>query len=178
MVINIKKDLIGNPEPPTIILANRSGSKLGQLKVNNESIDISGKLIEASEFSFTVNKYTDNKLTPLWDKIVSLKLVYCKEWDMWFEIRVELDEETETIKTVYCTQLGHAELSQINLYDVEINTEKDIERDDYKISILYDEKYPDASTLHRTLEKAPHYSIVYVDPTIARIQRRVSFDWR
>ena len=176
MAINIKHDLIRNPEPPTIILSNKSGNKLGQLKVDNKSIDISDKLINASEFSFTINKYIDNKLTPLWDKIVNFKLVYCKEWDMWFEIKVELDEDIDTVKTVYCTQLGNAELSQIMLYNVEINTEKDIERDDYKISILYDEKEQDASILHRMLEKAPHYSIKYVDPTIARIQRSLSFD--
>lgn len=176
MAINIKFDLTGNPESPTIILANRNGNKLGQLKVNEDSIDLSDKFNDASEFSFTVNKYVDEELTPHWDKIVDFKLVWCKEWDTWFEIKVELDEDTETVKTVFCTQLGQAELSQIMLYNIEINTEKDIERDDYKISILYDENDPKASILNRTLEKAPHYHIVYVAPTIAKIQRSFSFD--
>ena len=176
MAINIKFDSVGNPETPTIILANRNGNKLGQLKVDTKSIDLSGKFIDASEFSFTINKYYDNKLTPLWDKIVDFKLVHCEEWDTWFEIKVELDEETKSVKTVFCTQLGQAELSQIKLYDVEINTEKDIERDDYKISILYDENEPKASILNRVFEKAPHYSIIHVDDTIKRIQRGFSFD--
>ena len=176
MAIDIKFDLVGNPEPPTIILANRNGNKLGQLKANKDSIEISDKFNDASEFSFTINKYYDNKMVALWDKVVDFKLVYCKEWDMWFEIKVELDEETEVVKTVFCTQLGQAELSQIVLYDIEINTEKDIERDDYKISILYDEKDPKASILNRMLEKAPHYNIAYVSPTIAKIQRSFSFD--
>ena len=176
MAINIKFDLVGNPEPPTIILANRNGNKLGQLDVNVKSIDLSDKFNEASEFTFTLNKYVDGKITHLWDKVVDFKLVYCKEWDMWFEIKVELDEATETVKTVFCTQLGHAELSQIMLYNVEINTEDDIARDDYKITILYDENDPKASLLNRTLEKAPHYRIAYVDPTIAKIQRSFSFD--
>lgn len=176
MAINIKFDLSGNPEPPAIILANRNGNRLGQLKVNEKSIDIKDKFSDVSEFSFTMNKYVDEKLTPLWEKVVDFKLVWCKEWDLWFEIKVELDEETETVKTVFCTQLGQAELSQIMLYNIEINTEKDIERDDYKISILYDGNDPKASILDRTLEKAPHYSIAYVDPTIAKIQRSFSFD--
>ena len=137
MAIDIRFDLVNNPEPPTIILANRNGNKLGQLKVNTESIELVDKFNDASEFSFTVNKYIDEKLTPLWDKIVDFKLVYCQEWDCWFEISVELDEATETVKTVFCTQLGQAELSQIMLYNIEINTEEDIARDDYKISILY-----------------------------------------
>jgi len=176
MAIKIKFDLVGNPEPPTIILANRNGNKLGQLKVNEDSVDLIDKFNDASEMSFTVNKYIDGELTPLWDKLVDFKLIYCKEWDAWFEIKVELDEETETVKTVFCTQLGQAELSQIMLYNIEINTEKDIERDDYKISILYDKNDTKASILNRTLEKAPHYSIAYVDPTIAKIQRSFSFD--
>ena len=186
MAINIKFDKVGNPEPPTIILANKNGNKLGQLDANIESIDLVDRFNDASEFSFTLNKYKnivdeDGKVkkivTNLWDKVVDFKLVYCKEWDKWFEIKVELDEATETVKTVFCTQLGQAELSQLILYDIEINTEKDIERDDYKITILYDGEDHEASLLHRLLkDKAPHYSIIHVDSTIAKIQRTFSFD--
>lgn len=177
MAINIKFDLVGNPEPPTIILANRNGNKLGQLDVDAKSIELADKLNDASEFTFTLHKFVNGKLTNLWDKVVNFKLVYCKEWDTWFEISVELDEATETIKTVLCTQLGQAELSQIMLYNIEINTEEDIERDDYKISILYDANDPEASILNRVIkDKAPHYSIAYVSPTIAKIQRSFSFN--
>lgn len=177
MAMNIKFDLVGNPEPPTIILANRNGNKLGQLNVNEKTIDLTGRLNDASEFTFTLNKYIDDELNNLWDKVVDFKLVYCKEWDTWFEITVELDEATETVKTVFCTQLGQAELSQLMLYNIEINTEDDIARDDYKITILYDNEDHEASLLHRLLrDKAPHYSIIHVDPTIAKIQRTFSFD--
>lgn len=177
MSINIKFDLVGNPEPPTIVLATRNGNKLGQLDVDIESIELTDKFNDASEFTFTLHKYVNGKLTNLWDKVVNFKLVYCKEWNTWFEITVELDEETETTKTVFCTQLGQAELSQLMLYNIEINTEADIERDDYKISILYDADNPEASILHRLLkDKAPHYSIIHVDSTVARIQRTFSFD--
>lgn len=204
MAINIKFDLTGNPEPPTIILANRNGNKLGQLKVNEDSINLNDKFNDISEISFTINKYIDDRLTPLWGKVVDFKLIYCKEWDCWFEIGVELDEETETVKTVFGTQLGQAELSQIMLYDVEINTEEDIERSDYILpTVLYRRNgelndgitkeeadkldklgktvpykdYKSASLLHRLLnDKAPHYSIDYVSPTISKIQRSFSFD--
>ena len=176
MAIDIKFDLAGNPEPPTILLATRNGNKLGQLNIDVDSINLSDKFNDASEFTFTLNKYIDGKINNLWDSVVDLKLVYCKEWDTWFEITVELDEQIETVKTVFCTQLGRAELSQIMLYDIEINTEKDIEREDYKISILYNADDPEASILDRILSKAPHYSIAHVDPTIAKIQRSFSFD--
>lgn len=204
MAIDIKFDLVNNPEPPTIILANRNGNKLGQLKVNTDSIELVDKFNDASEFSFTVNKYIDEELTPLWDKIVDFKLVYCKEWDCWFEISVELDEATETVKTVFCIQLGQAELSQIMLYNIEINTEDDIARDDYILpTVLYRENgllgggitqsealkleklgislpyedYKESSLLHRLLkDKAPHYSIASIDKSIKRVQRSFSFD--
>lgn len=175
MAINIKFDLINNPEPPTLILANRNGNKLGQLDVNPESVELIAKFNEASEISFTVNKYVNGKITNLWDKILDFKLVYCKEWDCWFEAKVELDEATESVKTVFCTQLGQAELSQIMLYDIEINTEEDIARDDYKIGILYD-PLDSQCILGRLLEKAPHYSIIHVDKTLWNIQRSFSFD--
>lgn len=187
MAINIKFDLSGNPEPPTILLGTRNGNILGQLDVNQESIDISDKFNDVSEFSFTLNKYYFDeedeieKIINLWDKVVNFKLVYCQEWDMWFEITVELDEETEIVKTVFCTQLGQAELSQLKLYNIHINEEEDINwntnNETYKSTILYDEKDKSISLLDRLLkDKAPHYSILHVDDTIKKIQRTFSFD--
>ena len=177
MAIDIKFDLIGNPEPPTIILSTRNGNKFGQLNVDEESIELVDKFNEASEISFTVHKYIDGEITYLWDKIVDFKLIYCKEWDVWFEIKVELDEATESVKTVFGTQLGQAELSQIMLYNIEINTEKDIERDDYEVGsgVLY-EPLNSQCVLYRVLEKAPHYSILHVDNSLWNIQRSFSFD--
>lgn len=181
MAINLKFDLIGNPEPPSIVLANRNGNKLGQLNVNVESIDVSDKFNAASEFSFTLHKYIDGKLTPLWDKVKDFKLVYCPEWDLWFEIKVELDEANETVKTIFCTQLGQSELSQIKIYNIHINEEGDpnwdTNNETYKSTILYDPQNKDTSLLHRLLkDKAPHYSIAYVDESIQRIQKSFSFD--
>jgi hypothetical protein len=175
MAIKIKFDAAHNPQAPTIVLAKKNGDKLGQL--NAKEIEVSDSLNDASEITFTVYKNIDGKKCTLWDEIVDFKLVYCVEWNMWFEITVELDESNEIQKTVFCTQLGQAELSQIMLYDIEINTEDDIARDDYKKpTVLYDEKEPENSLLNRIMEKAPHYSISYVDKTIAGIQRTFTFD--
>ena len=112
MAIDIKFDLVGNPEPPTIILANRNGNKLGQLNVDEKSINLIDKFNDASEFTFTLNKFINGQITNLWDKVVDFKLVYCKEWDMWFEITVELDEATETVKTATAT----SGTDQVNVY--------------------------------------------------------------
>lgn len=175
MPIKINFDPSNNPESPTIVLAKKSGDKFGVIPARE--INISDSMNDASEMSFNVYKYENGIRCALWDEITDFKLVYCVEWNLWFEITVELDEGTESIKTVSCTSLGHAELSQVMLYNIEINTEEDIAREDYKEpTILYNPEHPENSLLHRIMEKASHYKVVHVDNTIAKIQRMFSFD--
>lgn len=174
MAIKIKFDGSNTPIAPTLILANRNGKKLGQLKAN--SIVVKGSLNNAGEISFNVRKYLNGVKDSLWDNLVNFKLVWCKEWDCWFEITVEVDETNDTVKTVYCTRLGQTELSQIMLYNIEVNTETDISRDDYEITVLYNTNNPKGSLLDRLLEKAPHYSIKHVDAALMSIQRTFSFN--
>ena len=175
MAIKIMFDAAGNPEEPTVILAKRNGEKLGQ--IDARSIDISDSLNDASEMSFKVYKYLDGKECAIWDEITNFKLIYCIEWNAWFEIEVELDESNETVKTVFATELEHAELGQIMLYTIEINTETDIAREDYKEpTVLFNETNPEISLLNRIMEKAPHYEITHVDSSIAPIQRTFTFD--
>lgn len=175
MSIKINFDTANNPETPTLILAYRDGRKIGAIVA--DGIIVKDSLMNASEMSFKVRKFINNEKNILWDKIVDFKLIYYKEADLWFEIYVEIDESNETIKNVSCTQLGQAELSQIMLFNMEINTENDIARDDYLIpTVLYNEEHPEASLLHRMMEKAPHYSVAHVDDTITNIQRTFTFD--
>lgn len=175
MAIKINFDPCGNPESPTLILARKNGNKLGQLNAKN--IILKDCLSAIPELSFKVHKYINNKKDLLWDELKNLRLVYCKEWDMWFEATVETDEFIETVKIVQCKRLGDAETSQTKLYDREINTEIDISRDDYELpTTLYNEERPDASLLHRIMDEMPHYSLSHVDYTIADIQRIFTFD--
>lgn len=175
MAIRIMFDAANNPEAPTVVLAQRNGDKLGQ--IDAQSISISDSFNDASEMSFKVYKELNGEECTLWDEITNFKLIYCVEWNEWFEITVELDETAETVKTVFATGLGWAELGQINLYNIEINTEDDIARDDYKEpTILFDATNPEISLLNRITEKAPHYKITHVDGSIAKIQRTFSFD--
>lgn len=168
-------DAAYNPERPIFVLANRSGNKLGGLQA--KKIRLKGSMMNADEVSFVVYKYENGILNPLWDKIVDFKLIWNKESDLWYEIKVELDESAETIKNVSGKQLGNAELSQLNIYSTEINTENDIAREDYvKPTVLYDPENPNSSLLHRIGEKAKHYEIAHVDDTIRNIQRTFTFD--
>lgn len=174
MSIKINFDSAHNPEKPTLVLATRNGTKLGQIAA--EDIIFNDALNSASEISFKVHKYVNGEKYELWDNIVNFKLLWIKEYDTWFQITLDISESNETTKSVIGTRLGEAELSQINLYDIQINTEDDIARDDYKITVLYNEEDPKASLLNRILEKAPHYSIKHVDATIKSIQRTFEFN--
>lgn len=178
MAIKIEFDGPSCPRIPTIVLAARNGKKLGVLNTV-ANVTIKDSIDDTCELSFDVYKSLDGVKCYLWDSITNFKLIWCKEWDKWFSIDVKITESNNTIKNVVGADLGVFELSQIMLYDVQINTEDDIKRDDYDEdypTILYDPTKPERSLLHRILEKAPHYSIAHVDENIAGIQRTYTFD--
>lgn len=174
MAVRIKFDGTHNVIPPTFVLANRSGKKLGAIPAYG--IKYGDTFDTYDELSFDVSKYNNNTEYHLWDKLKDFKLVWCKEYDTWFEIIVEIDEQNDTIKHITGRSLGECELSQINLYGVEINTEDDISREDYIPTVLFDDENKSGSLLHRIMEKAPHYKIIHVDTSIKNIQRTFSFN--
>lgn len=174
MAVKIKFDNAHNVIPPTFVLATRSGKKLGSIPAEN--ISVSDAFNSRFELSFQVWKEYDGAKIRLWDDIVDFKLIWCREWDVWFEIYVTTKDDSDTVKFVSCVSLGEAELSQIILNGIEINTENDIAREDYEPTILYNKDNHNASLLNRIMEKCPHYSIRYVSPSIADIQRTFKFD--
>ena len=175
MTVRIEFDASGNPELPTIILARKSGEKLGM--IDAVQTELNGSLNDAAELSFKVYKEYNGIENRLWDEITNFKLIYCLEWNTWFEIEVEIDESDESVKTVFGTQLGQAELGQVMLYTIEINTEDDILRDEYtEPTVFYNPDNPSASLLHRIMEKASHYKVTHVDSSLQKIQRTFSFD--
>lgn len=174
MAVRIKFDNTHNVLQPTFVLATRSGKRLGAIPAYD--IKSTGNFNSVFEVTFSVQKFNNDKEYHLWNELKDFKLVWCKEYNIWFEMYVEVNEENETVKNVSCKSLGECELSQINLYSIEVNTEDDIARDDYEPTILYNTENPDASLLNRILKKAPHYKIKHVDTSIKNIQRTFSFD--
>ena len=182
MATNIKFDLNHNPEKPTLILVKKSGDKLGLLQVTEERATKS--LTDAPELSFAMNKYLDGELNYLWDEVRDFRLVLWKEENTLFELTVQVNEADDTVKSIDCTGLAQAELSQINVYGTHINNEDDpnweglTSKDEKEVasSVLYKPDNTKLSILHRVIEKAPHYSIVHVDETIANVQRTFDFD--
>ena len=146
-----------------------------KLYINNASI-IGLSVGEGFTITLSMNVPASITSNRFWNQIRDFKLVYCKEYDQWFEMYVKVEEDNQLIKTISCVSLGEAELGQILLHEIEINTELDIDRDDYEPTIIYDSENTLASLLDRMLEKAPHYRIKHVDYSIARLQRTFTFD--
>ena len=188
--LNIKN---GRIEDYTIVLSTRDYRHLGQITgIKSENVESGNHLNSANELSFTIMKYdlieglcnvlNDDEYkkyklaqTILWNQIVDFRLIWVKETNEYYEIRVSVDDAAETSKTITATSLCEAELGQLNIDSLEINSESDIERDDYVVTTFYNKTDSRASLLHRTLaDKAPHYTIEYVDPSLWNIQRTFS----
>lgn len=170
-------DTSGNVEDISFVIAKKNGDKLGNI-TNIDNIVTKHSMKEASEFTFTAHKKIGDNIIRCWNDIKDFKLVWIPEWDMWYEITVEVNEKDENVKNVSGKTLGEAELSQIMLYGIEINTETDIAREEYKIpTTFYNPDHPEASLMDRLLtDKAPHYKIKHIDKSLMNLQRTFTFD--
>lgn len=187
--MNTLKKINGVVQDYTIVLSSRSKKHLGQL-TGLSNINYNHNLNSADEMSFSLNKYKMLDINnntgllsndiyikmkqDLWEQVVDLKLIWVKELDEYFEIKVKTTDSKDVTKIITATSLCEAELSQILLDNVEINTEADISRDDYEVTTFFNENNHNASLLHRVFEKAPQYTIKYVDESLKNLQRSFS----
>lgn len=176
MEFKINFDSAGNPIVPTLVLMHRGGKKIGAIEPFE--FHLSNSIVEAPTLSFKVFKMKNGQQDPMWNYVTNFRVLWCKEWNCLFEIYVDIDEGDDTIKNVSATQLAHAELSQVKLHGIEINTENDILRPDYNSpTILWDGINTENSLMHRIMrDKIPYYRVVHVDSSIAKMQRTYTFD--
>lgn len=169
-------DLNNSVEKTEIVLGKKNYDKFGSL-TNVINLVYDYNLMSAKSISFNVHKTLNNQDERLWNQIRDRRLVWVKEYDEWFQISVNVNEENEITKEVTGITLCEAELGQINVNSTEINTENDIAREEYKNpTMFYKPSEPKESLLHRILKKAPNYSIDHVDLSLWNIQRTFSFD--
>lgn len=164
----------GMPEQPMLVLCSRGGDKIGAM-IGTDAYRYNARLAGADELSFDIYKHVDGIINPLWGAVKDFRLVWYQNIDKWFQIQVELDETNSTVKHIIGTPVCEAELSQTNVYNIEINTEDDILNDDYHITVFYNEADPNGSLLDRLLYKSPNYKIGHVDSSLRNIQR--TFSW-
>lgn len=161
-------------EIPTVVIKHRNYDNIGSVTVTD--MVYTNNFNSPNELSFTVHASgTDSHI---WDKINDYNIVFLPEYGEYFDMQVEKTEEQEVIKKVTCRSLCESELSQINLYDIEINTDADIAREDYNPdfpTIFYRESDKSSSLLHRILDKAPHYSIGHVDDSLKNLNAWYEF---
>ena len=111
MGVRIKLDSMNEVENTTLVLATRKGRRLGIVPAYN--VVFKDCLNSYSEISFRVSKYDNGNEYALWDSLVDFKLLWCKEYDLWFEITVEIDEGNDLIKNVIGKTVCEAELCTI-----------------------------------------------------------------
>lgn len=164
-----------NVDVPTLLLQNRNFDTLG--KINGAcSLEYKENFNSADELSFIIYKTANGNKNALWDLIIDNKIVFIPEFQERFVISVSVNEENAVSKTITGVSLCESELSQINLYDIEINTEGDdgdIARNG--ATTFYNDSDTEHSLLHRLFEKAPHYSIAYVQDSLKEIKDPKSF---
>lgn len=179
----------GNLVTPTVVLTKRSCREIGVIR-NIQNFRANHPMGDTAEISFDVYKYVNGVKESCWDSIKDFKFVLLPTVSdnkfKWYEITVNIDETTDTIKHVTGIHANEAELGQLMLYEVEINTEGDIDRDEYQTimidgkeygTVFYCPEHPKNSLLHRILaDKASHYQIIHVDDTLKNIQREFSFN--
>lgn len=162
-------DINNQVDVPNLILQSKSGTTIGGI-TGFTDLTYKNSLNSANELSLNVYKYLDGEINPLWEEITDLKTIYIPEFAEKFEIEISYtDEEMET-KSITGTALCEAELSQIIIRGLEINTEDDMKYSStstYQITKFYDEADTEHSLLHRVLKpKASHYTIAHVDDTL------------
>lgn len=164
----------------TIVLCNRDHTRIGTLaNVDYSSIHLKGEMANGNEVSFDVYYEFKNNIESLWEELVDLKLIYIPEIDDYLEITITDYDSVERKKSIVGVNAGIAELSQTQLYGLEINTEDDINRDKYdqlKPTVFYRRDDHKTSLLHRVLEKVPQYSIGHIPASVAALQRTFSIN--
>ena len=165
---------------PTLVLQSKSGESLGAINGATEIV-YKKNLNSANELSFTVPKYLDGALNPIWNSLTDLKNIWIPELEERFEIKVSFREEGMETKSITGTSLCEAELGQILLRGLEINTDQDLlynSTDQYPTTVFYRDilstdppetiaQKKKHSLLHRVLsDKASFYRIGHVDSTL------------
>lgn len=163
---------------PTLLLMTRSFDVIGKVShYENWNMSLVGNGID--EISFTVAKYVNGILNPVWDDLIDLKVIEVRDFGR-FEITVNYTDNTKTEKVVHGQSL-EVELSQIYLHDFHVNDEDAMSMEitqynendfdtngNFIPTVFYDENDEKHSLLNRVIaDKAPHWKIGYVTPYIA-----------
>lgn len=154
---------------PTIYIAKKNKKIIGSIH-GDLHLKIVLNLNDISTAEFEYHRKEDGELTPYYDELIEERLIFIRKFG-WFKIHVEItSDENGEIKKVSASSL-EIELQNELLINLEINTDIDIERDEYVITRFYNPTNPKGSLLHRCMEQVPAWSIGHVDTELWDMQR-------
>lgn len=165
-------------DTPTLLLMSRSLDNIYGKISRYEDWNISLSANGMDEISFTVPKYYDGILCPVWDDLIDLRVVNIRNFGN-YEVKVDYTDNTKTSKSVHGVSL-ETELEQYILNDFHVNDEDAMtmkitkyneddfdEKGSFIPTVFYNPNDVKHSLLHRVLaEKAPHWKLGYITPYI------------
>ena len=162
---------------PTFVLCHANQTPIDTISYVEE-FHFKNQENNAWEINFSLRRITNGELNPLYEELEDFKLIYLPEWGKYYQIQVaEKDSAEGLVKNVTGIHLCEAELSQLMLYDIEINTENDALMDENSRTVIYNPDNPKQSLLHRILnDKGINYSVKYVSPSISGLTRSFSIN--
>jgi hypothetical protein len=160
---------------PTLILEAKSGKRYGSIDGASELV-YKKSMMNPNELSFKVSKYIDGKVNYLWDNITDLKTIYIPEYEEKFQVSVNYSDDELEEKSLTGIDLCAAELGQIKIRGLEVNTDEDLKAHNYNITKFYNGDNHDLSLIHRVLKRCPHYKLEHVDSTLCDLSFEFSAD--
>lgn len=173
MALQFNYDYWNNLEAPSFILCTVDKNRIGTLNVTGRRLHYSNDL---PEISFKMYKYVNGRENPYYDRVLEFQYLLLPGIG-YFQITgkpVIITGQNTEYKEV-TAQSAEIELGQkyLNTFTVNMGTAESIDN-----VCLYQANDPEHSLLHLILEKLPSWSIDYVDPKIATLQRSFEIDNR
>lgn len=161
---------------PRVILCHKNLDYIGEIYPVTD-FKATFAFEDVNEVTFTTYYEHDGIINPVWDAIQNLRVICIPDYEehnRYFEIEIDEQQSDSYKKTIIAQDLCACELAQLGL-TIEVNTDIDLEAQDYAPTVIYDENDTAHSLLHRILhDKAPHYSIGHVDASLCNLQRTFS----
>lgn len=175
MDIKLPFDSTYNLAELNVILLNNELKEIGNIQ---HPLNFNANLYYNSynEISFDVYMESNGEKETHWNNIKDLRIAHVEELNENFKLYISMDDSDALVKHVIGNSLCADELSNIILYDIEINTSEDILRDEYTSPTIFFSDNPKISLMDRVLEKAPHYTIGHIDDSLKGLQYSFSFD--
>lgn len=171
MGLHFNYDYWNNMETPSFILCTVDKNRIGTLNVSGKHLRYNH---EIPEISFRIYQFVDGEKNPYYDKVLEFQYVLLPEIG-YFQIMqkpVVITDRNMEYKEV-TAQSAEIELGQkyLNTFSINMGTVESIDG-----VCLYQAGDSKHSLLNLVLEKLPSWSINYVDPKIATLQRSFEVD--